>query len=257
MMGNIQSLDVQVPHEIVQYWGWFLAFGAALLLIGVVAIVRSVTATIVSMLFFGWLLVLACGIEIAQAVMVGHWAGFFHHLVAAVLFGVTGVLMVTRPVLSAEVADAHSTVLSCQRVVSVFWLNMGCATGLGLAGGGRNHRVCAGFARSCAMARLGALGDRAFYRNRPFLLRGCVDRDRPRPARKFLTFEKRPAERTAASCLPVLGRLAAFAPDLRACRRMRAIYSSLSRIARDLQHTFLKGGPVAAGSGAKSENSVQ
>jgi len=104
MMGNIQSLDVQVPHEIVQYWGWFLAFGVALLLIGVIAIVRSVTATIVSMLFFGWLLVLACGIEIAQAVMVGHWAGFFHHLVAAVLFGVTGVLMVTRPVLSAEVA---------------------------------------------------------------------------------------------------------------------------------------------------------
>jgi uncharacterized membrane protein HdeD (DUF308 family) len=56
------------------------------------------------MLFFGWLLVLACGIEVAQAVVVGHWAGFFHHLVAAILFGVTGFLIVTRPVLSAEVA---------------------------------------------------------------------------------------------------------------------------------------------------------
>ena len=58
-MGSIQNLDVQIPHEIIQYWGWFLAFGIALLLLGVVAIVRSVTATIVSMLFFGWLLVLA------------------------------------------------------------------------------------------------------------------------------------------------------------------------------------------------------
>ena len=48
MMGNIQSLDVQIPHEIVQYWGWFLAFGVGLLLLGVIAIVRSVTATIVS-----------------------------------------------------------------------------------------------------------------------------------------------------------------------------------------------------------------
>jgi uncharacterized membrane protein HdeD (DUF308 family) len=74
-MGSIQNLDVQIPHEIIQYWGWFLAFGIALLLLGVVAIVRSVTATIVSMLFFGWLLVLASGIEIAQAVMVGHWGG--------------------------------------------------------------------------------------------------------------------------------------------------------------------------------------
>jgi uncharacterized membrane protein HdeD (DUF308 family) len=104
MIGNFNTLDVRVPQEIVHYWGWFLAFGVALLLIGVVAIVRSVTATIVSMLFFGWLLALASGIEVVQAIMVGQWAGFFHHLVAAVLFGVTGFLLVTRPVLSAEVA---------------------------------------------------------------------------------------------------------------------------------------------------------
>jgi uncharacterized membrane protein HdeD (DUF308 family) len=104
MIGNVQSLDVQIPHEIIQYWGWFLAFGIGLVLLGVVAVVRSVTATIVSMLFFGWLLVVACGIEIAQAIVVGHWAGFFHHLLAAILFGVVGVLIVTRPLLSAEVA---------------------------------------------------------------------------------------------------------------------------------------------------------
>ena len=73
MIGNFNTLDVQVPQEIVHYWGWFLAFGVALLLIGVVAIVRSVTATIVSMLFFGWLLALASGIEVVQAIMVGHW----------------------------------------------------------------------------------------------------------------------------------------------------------------------------------------
>jgi uncharacterized membrane protein HdeD (DUF308 family) len=60
MIGNFNTLDIQVPQEIVHYWGWFLSFGVALLLIGVVAIVRSVTATIVSMLFFGWLLALAC-----------------------------------------------------------------------------------------------------------------------------------------------------------------------------------------------------
>ena len=78
-MGNIQNLDVQIPHEIIQYWGWFLAFGIALMLLGIVAVARSVTATIVSMVFFGWLLVFASGIEIAQAVMVGHWVAFFHH----------------------------------------------------------------------------------------------------------------------------------------------------------------------------------
>jgi uncharacterized membrane protein HdeD (DUF308 family) len=101
-LGDVQ-MQVQIPHEIVQYWGWFLAFGIGVLILGIVAVGRAVTATVVSMLFFGWLLVLASGIEIAQAVMVGHWAGFFHHLLAAILFGIAGLLLVARPVISAEV----------------------------------------------------------------------------------------------------------------------------------------------------------
>jgi uncharacterized membrane protein HdeD (DUF308 family) len=101
--GNIQSLDIQISPDLVHYWGWFLALGLGLIVLGIAAVVRSVTATVVSMLFFGWLLMLACGIEIAQAILVGHWAGFFQHLFAAILFGVVGVLIVTRPLLSAEV----------------------------------------------------------------------------------------------------------------------------------------------------------
>ncbi len=103
-IGDIQAIEVQIPREIIQYWGWFLAFGIGVLVLGIAAVVRAVTATVASMLFFGWLLVLASGIEIAQAVMVGHWAGFFQHLLAAVLFGVTGLLIVMRPLISAEVA---------------------------------------------------------------------------------------------------------------------------------------------------------
>jgi uncharacterized membrane protein HdeD (DUF308 family) len=101
-MGNFQAMEIQIPHEIVQYWGWFLVFGIALVGLGVAAVARSFLATVASMIFFGWLLLFASGIEIAQAVMVGHWAGFFHHLLAAVLFGVGGFLLVTRPLISAE-----------------------------------------------------------------------------------------------------------------------------------------------------------
>lgn len=101
-MSDVQTLTVQISRELIQYWGWFLAFGVGLLALGVAAIARSFTATIASMLFFGWLLVIASGIEIAQAVLVGHWSGFFYHLLAAILFGVTGVLLITRPVISAE-----------------------------------------------------------------------------------------------------------------------------------------------------------
>jgi uncharacterized membrane protein HdeD (DUF308 family) len=101
-VGSFQAIEIQIPHEIVHYWGWFLAFGIALLALGIAAVVRSITATVATMLFFGWLLLIACGIEVVQAIMVGQWAGFFHHLLAAILFGVAGFLLVTRPVISAE-----------------------------------------------------------------------------------------------------------------------------------------------------------
>ena len=143
MIGNFNTLDVQVPQEIVHYWGWLLAFGVALLLIGVVAIVRSVTVTIVSMLFFGWLLALASGIEVVQAIMVGHWAGFFQPL------GGGSTLWSDRFYTCDETGaqrrsryDAYGSVLPCERIVSVYWLNMGCVARLGLASGGRNCWAC-------------------------------------------------------------------------------------------------------------------
>jgi uncharacterized membrane protein HdeD (DUF308 family) len=103
-MSEIDVLLVRIPPEMIQHWGWLLALGIGLVLLGIAAITRSVKATVMSMAFFGWLLLIAAGIEIAQAFLVGKWAGFFLHLLAAVLFGVTGALFVWRPVISAEVA---------------------------------------------------------------------------------------------------------------------------------------------------------
>ena len=102
-MSALQALDVRLSAELAHNWGWFLAFGIALVALGVAAVARAVAATVVSMLFFGWLLLFAAGIEIAQTVMVGKWAGVFQHLMGAVLFGVVGLLMVWRPLVTAEI----------------------------------------------------------------------------------------------------------------------------------------------------------
>ena len=102
MSSAIDVVVVQVTPEMIHNWGWFLAFGIVLLLLGVAAVVRSVAATVASMVFFGWLLVFAGLIEFVDAFMVGQWAGFFLHMLAAILFGITGFLMVARPVISAE-----------------------------------------------------------------------------------------------------------------------------------------------------------
>jgi uncharacterized membrane protein HdeD (DUF308 family) len=102
-MTAIHALDIQIPAEIIHHWGWFLAFGIGLVVLGVAAVARSVAATVVSMLFFGWLLVIAAGIEVAQTIMVGKWAGMFQHMAAAILFGIVGLLIIWRPVVTAEI----------------------------------------------------------------------------------------------------------------------------------------------------------
>jgi uncharacterized membrane protein HdeD (DUF308 family) len=100
---EVQNFEVQFSHDLIQYWGWFLALGMGLSALGVAAAARAVTATVVAMVFFGWLLVLAGAIEVVQAVAVGHWAGFFQHLFGAILFLVAGFIMVSRPLTTAEV----------------------------------------------------------------------------------------------------------------------------------------------------------
>jgi uncharacterized membrane protein HdeD (DUF308 family) len=107
---------VGVTPEMVHNWGWFLAFGIILMLLGIAAVVRAVTATVASMVFFGWLLLFSGIIEFVHAFMVGKWAGFFLHILVAFLFGITGALMVFRPVISAEAVTF---------VMSVFFLVAG------------------------------------------------------------------------------------------------------------------------------------
>jgi uncharacterized membrane protein HdeD (DUF308 family) len=98
-----QQPPMEVPGEIIHNWGWILVFGLGLVALGVAAIIRSVVATVVSMMFFGWLLLFAAGIEVAQTVIAGRWTGMFQHLAAAILFGVVGLLIILRPVVTAEI----------------------------------------------------------------------------------------------------------------------------------------------------------
>ena len=52
MFGPIEVLVVKATPEMIHNWGWFLAFGIVLLLLGIAAIVRSFAATVASMVFF-------------------------------------------------------------------------------------------------------------------------------------------------------------------------------------------------------------
>ena len=84
-------------------WGWFVALGIALVLVGMIAIGSSVLTTIVTMVIFGWLLIFAGCVESVSAFYMRSWGGFFLHLLGAALDFVLGYLFLAQPVQGAEV----------------------------------------------------------------------------------------------------------------------------------------------------------
>src|SRR4051812_33691531 len=57
--------------------GWVLFAGITMLLVGATAILYDVTATVASVIAFGWLLMLAGAMQIVHAFQVRSWSGFF------------------------------------------------------------------------------------------------------------------------------------------------------------------------------------
>lgn len=122
------TITLTASQEIAHQWGWFLAFGIVIALLGLAAMIRSFAATVASMVFFGWLLVFAGGIEFIDSIMVGHWSGFFLHLLAAVFFTLTGILFLTRPVISAEAVTFMMSLFflgsGLYQVIASLWSHM-------------------------------------------------------------------------------------------------------------------------------------
>ena len=171
-----------VTPEMIHHWGWFLAFGIVLLALGIAAIVRSVAATVASMLFFGWL------------------ADFWQHLsVCRCVYG-----WELGRVLPARAGgncvrynrDPHADQAGHKRggidiadvdvfpdrgTVSIDCFVVGSPAGLGVAGTERGRHSDFGRSRRGRMAGLRPLGDRPFRWNRSGFLRLGLDYAGNRP----------------------------------------------------------------------------
>jgi uncharacterized membrane protein HdeD (DUF308 family) len=92
--GNLSAAD---PHVLKGSWGWFLALGILEIVLGTIAVGSSVLATLVSVTFFGWLLLFGGIVSVVHAFWRKHWRGFFLDLVTGVLYMVAGFMMVENP----------------------------------------------------------------------------------------------------------------------------------------------------------------
>ena len=87
--------------EALRNWGWLLALGILMIIMGVVAMAAPVVATIAIQVMLGWLLVISGIAEGIHAFMVKEWRGFLLELLSAVLYLGVGLLLLVDPLKGA------------------------------------------------------------------------------------------------------------------------------------------------------------
>jgi uncharacterized membrane protein HdeD (DUF308 family) len=91
-------------HKIDQLrktWGWFLALGILLVILGCFAIAFSYYTTIFSVVIFGVVLFAAGVVQIVQAFLARQWSGLFLSLLLGILYVVTGFICLAKPGMAA------------------------------------------------------------------------------------------------------------------------------------------------------------
>ena len=96
------SIDRVGLAELRNKWGWFVGLGALLIALGAVAIGASTLTTIATMVFLGWLMVLAGVAYFLHSVYCKEWGGFVIELLSGVLYAASGVMIIANPLISAE-----------------------------------------------------------------------------------------------------------------------------------------------------------
>lgn len=101
---NMQSPNQRnaCPPGACSYWGWMLATGIVLILLGVLAFGSVITSTFVTVMFFAGLLVAAGVIQFINAFRTHTAKDFLLNMLLAGLSAVAGVLIFINPGLSMQ-----------------------------------------------------------------------------------------------------------------------------------------------------------
>ena len=99
--GRAPSFALEGLENLRKSWGWVLALGVALIALGTVALGAAVFTTVASVMFFGWLLIIAGVAEVVHGFVRRAWQGFFLDLLTGVLYLVVGLMFVVEPLQSA------------------------------------------------------------------------------------------------------------------------------------------------------------
>jgi uncharacterized membrane protein HdeD (DUF308 family) len=87
---DLEARLIASRRLIAEKWGWFLALGIVLIIVGFAAIVFPLFATIVAKTFLGWLFLIGGVFMIIHAFSAPGWSGFLWSLLVGILYLVAG-----------------------------------------------------------------------------------------------------------------------------------------------------------------------
>lgn len=88
-------------EEVRSSWGWFLALGILLVVLGAVCVIGNVSATFATVLVFGWLLLISGVFGLINAFLTRTWRGFLLTFLSALFRGLVGYLLIRYPLAGA------------------------------------------------------------------------------------------------------------------------------------------------------------
>ncbi len=97
---NIEDMARKMMGSGAESWGWFMALGIVLIILGTIAIISPAVMTVAAGLFFGWLLLIGGVVQIVHAFFTKTCGGFF--MVSNLL---AGVLTLTLLLIAVFVAN--------------------------------------------------------------------------------------------------------------------------------------------------------
>ncbi len=98
---NPLQTNKQIISALRAHWGWFVAIGIALLVLGAIALIHVLAATLVSVLFVGILMLIGALGQLIQAWRVKNWSGFLVWSLSGLLYAAAGVVAIVNPLAGA------------------------------------------------------------------------------------------------------------------------------------------------------------
>jgi uncharacterized membrane protein HdeD (DUF308 family) len=117
--GDFRESGYQIGSALRRHWVLFLTEGIVLVILGLLALLAPVIASVAATVLFGWLLLLSGVIGLVSTFRARHAPGFWWSLLSAVIGIVAGVLLLGWPLLGT---------LSLTAVLIAFLLAEGAVT---------------------------------------------------------------------------------------------------------------------------------